>query len=279
MKRRTLARGIAALGAACLLLAPFATTARAADTTLPIYQASGVAQGVITTFALVPSIFDPLLEAGTNFTRTQISSQGGGQSGSLAAQVYPGSLVVGFLGCPSPLPGIAQAQYPPGETCKTEARSTFFSLPPSGNDQLSALSQVASVSVSELAAKAKQGTASADITTQKFAVGGSTPLDRQRHLIARRCDKDREPDVDVHRQLRRHERGRQRHLHDDGRYGPGERDTLRSDDRRLRHPRQPTGSLTGAEPRPDRKHRRSTHQARREDQHGGSDQGAGGSER
>ena len=57
MRRATVTRGVAALGAACLLLAPFAVSARADEAPLPVYQSTGIGQGVIVTFATVPSIF------------------------------------------------------------------------------------------------------------------------------------------------------------------------------------------------------------------------------
>src|SRR5207249_1723721 len=137
--RKRVARAAAALGVACLLLAPAATSARAADTTLPIYQATGISQGIITTFALKPSIFDPLLEAGVEYTKTTIASEGGGLAHSLAAQVYPGSLILGFTGCggsaiPPPFgstltSGWVQANFPAGGGCQTSAHRTLLSLP------------------------------------------------------------------------------------------------------------------------------------------------------
>jgi hypothetical protein len=176
MKRKSLARGVAALGAACLLLAPLATSARAADTPLPIYEASGIGQGIVTSLTLVPSVLTPLIETGTNYTKTSISSQGGGTSNSLAAQAYPGGLIVGAIGCGSPLPGWVQAQYPAVGKCKNDADATLFSVPPAGNKQMAALAQVTSLSTSHLAAGAHNANATSAITTQSFTVGGDTPV-------------------------------------------------------------------------------------------------------
>src|SRR2546430_15911238 len=137
----------AALGAVCLIRAPM-TVARAADTPLPIYQATGISQGVLTTMSLKPSIFDPLMEMGTGYTRTNITSEGSGLSHALAAQAYPGSLIVGFAGCGgSGIPGIGstltkgrvQPNYPAGRGRPTNAHPTLARLP-SGP-----LTQIASV--------------------------------------------------------------------------------------------------------------------------------------
>ena len=147
--RKRVAQAAAALGVACLLLAPAATSARAADTALPIYQATGISQGIITTFALKPSIFDPLIETGVGYTKTTITSEGGGLSHALAAQAYPGSLVVGFTGCggsgiPAPFGpaiamGWAQANYPAGGGCQTSAHGTLLSLPPASAGALASM--------------------------------------------------------------------------------------------------------------------------------------------
>jgi hypothetical protein len=183
MKRVTLTRAAAALGAACLLLAPTAFAARADEAPLPIYNAAGIAQGIITTFALRPSILDPLLQAGTNYASSSISSQGDGQAHSVAAQVYPGSIILGALGCPSPLPGVIQASYPTIGTCPKEAHSTLFSIPlQSGNPDfdaaLNSLAQFTNLAVSDLRVKAQEGAASSFVQTQKFLLQGDskTPI-------------------------------------------------------------------------------------------------------
>jgi hypothetical protein len=178
--RRTVARAAAALGVACLLIAPAATSARAADTALPIYQATGISQGILTTFALKPSIFDPLIEAGTSYTKTSITSEGGGLGHSLAAQVYPGSLIIGFLGCggsaiPAPFgPAITsswvQANYPAGGGCQTSAHGTLLSLPPAGSGGLSG---VASITSGDMRVKALEGTGGASIETERFLLSAS----------------------------------------------------------------------------------------------------------
>jgi hypothetical protein len=175
--RKTVARAAAALGVACLLLAPAATSARAADAALPIYQTTGIAQGVISTFTLKPSIFDPLLEAGVGYTKTSLTSEGGGITHSLAAQTYPGSLIVGFLGCGgSAIPGIGstvtsgwvQANYPAGGGCSTSAHSTLASLPPAGSGGLDG---VASITSGDMRANAGENTGGASIDTQRFLLG------------------------------------------------------------------------------------------------------------
>ena len=183
--RKTVARAAAALGVACLLLAPAATSARAADTALPIYQATGIAQGILTTFTLKPSIFDPLIEAGLGYTKTAITSEGGGLGHSLAAQVYPGTLFVGFLGCggkaiPAPFgpaitSGWVQANYPAGGGCQTSAHGTLLSLPGANSG---GLSDVASITSGDMRAKAQEGTGGASIETTRFllAAGPTQPV-------------------------------------------------------------------------------------------------------
>src|SRR5438874_767518 len=177
--RKTVARAAAALGVACLLLAPAATSARAADTALPIYQATGISQRILTTFALKPSIFDPLMEAGTSYTKTSITSEGGGLAHSLAAQVYPGSLIVGFLGCggsaiPAPFgpaitSGWVQANYPAGGGCQTSAHGTLLGLPPASSG---GLSDVASITSGDMRVKAREGSGGASLVTQRFSLSG-----------------------------------------------------------------------------------------------------------
>ena len=172
--RKKVAGAAAALGAVCLILAPM-TVARAADTPLPIYQATGISQGVLTTLTLRPSIFDPLMEMGTSYTRTNITSEGSGLSHALAAQVYPGSLLVGFAGCGgSGIPGIGstitkgwvQANYPAGGGCQTNAHTTLVGLPSSP------LTQIASITGGDLRAKALEGVGGASIETTRFVVSG-----------------------------------------------------------------------------------------------------------
>ena len=173
--RKRVAAAAAALGAVCLILTPMA--ARADVTPLPIYQATGISQGVLTTMTLKPSIFDPLMEIGTSYTRTSITSEGGGLAHSLAAQVYPGSLVVGFAGCGgSGIPqiggtltqGWVQANYPAGNGCKESVHSTLVSLPSSP------LTQIASISGGDMRANAGQSSGGASIETSRFTVSAGS---------------------------------------------------------------------------------------------------------
>jgi len=172
--RKAVAGAAAALGAVCLILSPM-VSARADETPLPIYQATGISQGVLTTLTLKPSIFDPLMEIGTAYTRTSITSEGGGLAHSLAAQIYPGSLVVGFAGCGgSGIPqiggtltkGWVQANYPAGSGCNESAHTTLAALPSSP------LSQIASITGGDLRAAAGESSGSASIETARFNVTG-----------------------------------------------------------------------------------------------------------
>ena len=174
--RKRVAGAAAALGAVCLILAPM-TSARAAVEPLPIYQATGIAQGVLTTMTLKPSIFNPLMEIGTAYTRTQLTSEGGGLAHSLAAQIYPGGLVVGFAGCGgSGIPqiggtitkGWVQANYPAGNGCNETAHTTLAALPSSP------LTQIASITGGDIRANAGQTSGGASIETARFNVSGGS---------------------------------------------------------------------------------------------------------
>jgi hypothetical protein len=120
--RRRLATGFAALGAACFALVALAPLARADAPPLTIYQAGGVGQGVIVTFAVKPSLFDPLLQGGTMYTSTSMTSQGGGVGNSLASPVFPGTFLIGGaksqIGCGG-LPGSpwVEGNYPAIGNC------------------------------------------------------------------------------------------------------------------------------------------------------------------
>jgi hypothetical protein len=188
MKRVTLTRAAAALGAACLLLAPMSLSARADETPLPIYQASGLAQGIVTTFGLKPAIIDPLLQLGTNYTNSTISSGGGGQGHSLAAPIFPGTLIIGALGCPDPIPspfpdGWVEASYPPTQTCPGEAHTTLTSFPlqtgnPDFDAAMNSFAQFTSLAVGDMRAKANLGTAESSAQTEKYVLQGdsNTPV-------------------------------------------------------------------------------------------------------
>jgi hypothetical protein len=187
MRRKTVARVAAAFGAACLLVSPFATSARADVGPLPVYQATGIGQGVIATFATVPSIFNPLIQAGSNYTVSTIDSQGGGLSSALSAQLYPGSLATGALGCGGSLPAqflsttnkvFIKATTPQAQGCKTEENSTIFdSAAPTGNKQFDAsvapLAQVLSLKVGKLNVSTGNGFSSSSANTQQMSLASS----------------------------------------------------------------------------------------------------------
>lgn len=176
--RKRVAGAAAALGAVCLILAPM-TSARAADAALPIYQTTGISQGVLTTLTLRPSIFDPLMEMGANYSKVQLTSEGGGLSHSLAAQTYPGSLIVGFLGCGgSAIPQIGgtvtsgwiQANYPAGGGCATSAHHALVSLPDSP------LSQIASITGGDMRVNAGETSAGGSIETMRFNINAGPTM-------------------------------------------------------------------------------------------------------
>lgn len=130
---RTLARTAAAIGAACLIVAPLATGARAqVAPTIPVYEAQGIGTALGMQFAFTPSIFDPLLDLGAFYTTSRIDSAGAGTASALSAVAYPGGLVVGGAGCAG-VPGApwVQAYYPKTEGCPLRQESMFFRTQPS----------------------------------------------------------------------------------------------------------------------------------------------------
>ncbi|HEX9713418.1 MAG TPA: hypothetical protein VGB52_12825 [Actinomycetota bacterium] len=130
--QRTLVRAAAVLGAACLLVAPLASGARAQTVPISVYEARGIGTAVGMQFAFSPSIFDPLLDIGLLYGTSGIDSAGAGQANALAAIAYPGSLVVGGAGCAGvPGPPWVQAYYPKTEGCPLEQEATLNRTQPS----------------------------------------------------------------------------------------------------------------------------------------------------
>ena len=95
---------------ACALLFVGAVSAPAAPTPIEAYQASGEARGFDIAFTFQGSIFDRLLDLGMPLARSAVSSEGGGASRGVAAQLYPGDLVIGAAG--EQIPGYRQAVFP-----------------------------------------------------------------------------------------------------------------------------------------------------------------------
>lgn len=117
MKPRLVAAA-AALSAACFVSVFLTPVAGAEDAALTVYGATGIGQGVITSFAIRPSIFDPLLQAGGLYGANTLTSAGGGGAYAMASQLFPGSFAVGAVGCGG-LPGgqWVQAFYPAPRGC------------------------------------------------------------------------------------------------------------------------------------------------------------------
>lgn len=134
--RRSIAVTAAALGAACLLLFPVAQAQGQLDAPLEIYDTSGVGQGIVTTFAVKPSIFDPLAQGGLYYTSSSTSSQGGGRSYTVASQTFPGLFAVGAIGCAG-LHGAlwAQATYPETDRCRGRQEATLYEPQPINTGQ------------------------------------------------------------------------------------------------------------------------------------------------
>jgi hypothetical protein len=109
----------AAASAACFAM--LATAPHASADSLQVYDAGGSGDGVVATFAVKPSIFDPLLQAGALHTETSLNSAAGGSGHSLSAPVFPGSFAVGAIkgaiGCAGLPGGWIFGTYPPYPTC------------------------------------------------------------------------------------------------------------------------------------------------------------------
>lgn len=105
--RQRIAAALAATGALCFVVLPFAGAARAALPMVSIYDARGSGSGLLVTAGLQKSVLgETPVELGGPFTYTEIGSLGDGFAGSVAAEVFPGTLAVGALGCDfRPLPG------------------------------------------------------------------------------------------------------------------------------------------------------------------------------
>lgn len=109
---------MAAFGALCLSLLPFAGAAGAATPTVGVYGAQGSGSGVLVTAGLQKSILgETPVQLGGPYTATEIGSLGDGFGGAVAAQVFPGPVAVGALGCdfrplpPRPAPEPDGAQF------------------------------------------------------------------------------------------------------------------------------------------------------------------------
>lgn len=129
MKKRGIA--VAALtGVACLLAVGLAPTA-GAEIALDTYQAQGVGQGIVATFAARPSIFDPLLQGGLLHTESTLGAQGGGQAQAFSSLLFPGTFVVGAVGTKTGCAGLpggdyVYGTYPAVPTCPEEQQATLL---------------------------------------------------------------------------------------------------------------------------------------------------------
>jgi len=138
--RRVFAGAAAGLGAAALVVLPFAGRAPAdtAPQTLPIYALNGVGSGVEVQLAPKPEVLDPLVDVGLMHVATSANAAGGGASNGLAADIFPGAVVIGGAGCSNQkylqMFGIQQSAYP-SSGCKYVTRSgetAPMQFPPGG---------------------------------------------------------------------------------------------------------------------------------------------------
>jgi len=106
--RRTAAAMAAAI--ACALLLVGATSAPAAAPSVESYDSGGEARGLDVSFTFTGSIFERLVDLGIPRAGSDVNSEGDGTSRGIAAQIFPGDLVIGATG--ESFPGYRQAVYP-----------------------------------------------------------------------------------------------------------------------------------------------------------------------
>src|SRR5947209_3936291 len=103
---RLLTAAVAAV-LACTLMVFGASSAPAAGPAIQDYSARGEARGLDVSFTFSGSLFERLVDLGVPMGRSEVDSQGGNSSSSVAAQVFPGDLVGGAAG--EQLPGYREA--------------------------------------------------------------------------------------------------------------------------------------------------------------------------
>ncbi len=160
----------AAAAAACLasLLMFASAVSTVAGTPIESYQATGEARGLDIAFTFQGSIFERLVDIGIPAAGSDLSSEAGAAARGVAAQLFPGDLIVGSAG--EQLPFYRQAVYPPTDDDPEpvdEAHTTdVFQLP-----GVIAAGPLLAVENSYLKATASAGESSGLVTTNRVAVG------------------------------------------------------------------------------------------------------------
>lgn len=167
----TMGRRIAtAAVAACLAsLLMFASAVSApGGTPIESYRATGEARGLDIAFTFQGSIFERLVDLGIPAARSDLNSEAGGAARGVAAQLFPGDLIVGAAG--EQLPFYRQAVYPATVADPKpvdEAHTTdIFQLP-----GVIAAGPLLAVENSYLKATASADESSGLVTTNRVAVG------------------------------------------------------------------------------------------------------------
>jgi hypothetical protein len=137
-------------------------------TPIESYRAAGEARGLDIAFTFQGSIFERLVDLGIPASRSDLNSEAGGAARGVAAQLFPGDLIVGAAG--EQLPFYRQAVYPATASDPKpvdEAHTTdVFQLP-----GVIAAGPLLAVENSYLKATASADESSGLVTTNRVAVG------------------------------------------------------------------------------------------------------------
>jgi len=175
-KTARVAAAAMAAAIACALLLVGATSAPAAAPAIESYLSQGEARGLDVSFTFSGSIFERLLDLGVPHARSVVSSEGGASSRGVAAQVFPGDLIIGAVG--ESFAGYRQAVYPIEDKMHDPADDAH------AGDSLRQPGQMASmitagplmVDTGHLTTTATPDSGSGLVTTNLVTLGMDTPL-------------------------------------------------------------------------------------------------------
>jgi len=166
--RIRVAAAAGAVGVLLLLWVPFASGAGAdSGPSLAGLSLDGTARGLQVTFGFQDFILGNFVNVASPHAHTELSSLGGGTSRAVASQVYPGDLIAGKAS--EQFPGYREANYPasPGSTVdKDDDTNTVGPLTRTAGPL--------DIQTSHLKTHADVDAANALVTTERFALAGSS---------------------------------------------------------------------------------------------------------
>jgi hypothetical protein len=170
MKRRFRhAASAGALSAALLMLLSVASRAVADAPALAGLSMAGTARGLQVNFGFQDYVLGNFVDIGSPHASTELSSAGGGQSRSVASQMFPGNLIAGNGAARERIPGFREANYPANKDTKDIDKDDDTHT----NDALSRTAGPISIDTSHLKTHAGEDAASALVTTHRFALEGA----------------------------------------------------------------------------------------------------------